>query len=464
MQNQRKRTNNLDNIQYTALNQHSSQTQIKSQLAVQNENKTENQKQINPSKQSIQEKETKEVTKKEFCNLNSKKQNLTIEIKQQKPIIKKINSIKLQDALPKLNECEKSPNYTPSTTYNLKSTFSMPNLANTKNFDNSFPCLEKLVLSLTKEEPSELPTISPQTLLKVLNSPKSFNFDYIFVIDCRFSFEYEAGHIKGAKNWNDPFKIITNLFSEQIYENACLILHCEFSKNRAPSMFHFIRQIDHKCNPYPKLFYPQMYILGGGFRNFFKMSKENKEFCHPKEYLKMRDKDHSNELIASNNELKFRFQKITNFLQQPNFTIENLRLFCRKNKNLRVARSFSQPELNMEMKRHRSSNSHPQLMRSSSLSDTPKFLAEMKVTDLHEERLSKSARIEEKFENQIFSCRSLLHSPNSQVVPVSKRRLFELSSEGNSSFSSLYINYPKDHKVKTRDTNDLSSIYFSKLM
>jgi len=55
-------------------------------------------------------------------------------------------------------------------------------------------------------------------------------------------------------------------------ENVLIIFHCEYSQMRAPKMYRFLREIDRKIHvhSYPKLFYPNLYILEGGYREFFK--------------------------------------------------------------------------------------------------------------------------------------------------------------------------------------------------
>ena len=48
-----------------------------------------------------------------------------------------------------------------------------------------------------------------------------------------------------------------------------LIFHCEFSSERGPRMCSFIRERDRASNDYPSLYYPEMYILKGGYKDFF---------------------------------------------------------------------------------------------------------------------------------------------------------------------------------------------------
>lgn len=48
-----------------------------------------------------------------------------------------------------------------------------------------------------------------------------------------------------------------------------IIFHCEFSSERGPRMCRFVREQDRAMNEYPKLHYPELYILKGGYKDFF---------------------------------------------------------------------------------------------------------------------------------------------------------------------------------------------------
>ena len=56
-----------------------------------------------------------------------------------------------------------------------------------------------------------------------------------------------------------------------------LIFHCEFSSERGPKMSRFLRDQDRELNKdcYPRLNYPEMYILEGGYKAFY----ENQMVC-----------------------------------------------------------------------------------------------------------------------------------------------------------------------------------------
>ncbi|KAI5283566.1 cell division cycle- protein, partial [Ascosphaera aggregata] len=136
----------------------------------------------------------------------------------------------------------------------------------------------------------QLPRIDQQTMVDVLNGKYNDHYRNIRIVDCRFPFEYEGGHINGAVN-HSAESLASELFCNGPEENTALILHCEFSKYRAPEMAQCIRSRDRAFNihVYPKLSYPEMYILEGGYSAFF---SEYKNHCFPQSYIKMGDKAH----------------------------------------------------------------------------------------------------------------------------------------------------------------------------
>jgi hypothetical protein len=50
-----------------------------------------------------------------------------------------------------------------------------------------------------------------------------------------------------------------------------LIFHCEFSQKRAPYMYSILRNWDRTQNNeiYPKLFFPDSYVMEGGYYEFW---------------------------------------------------------------------------------------------------------------------------------------------------------------------------------------------------
>lgn len=139
----------------------------------------------------------------------------------------------------------------------------------------------------------DLPRISQETLVDVLEGKFDRVYDKRVVIDCRFEYEYQGGHIAGAVNYNDKEQLSQQLFeleSQAVGSRALLIFHCEFSVHRAPLMAAHIRNKDRSVNiqQYPRLSYPEAYILDGGFNGFYKSHTDR---CVG-EYIEMNAKEH----------------------------------------------------------------------------------------------------------------------------------------------------------------------------
>ncbi len=61
------------------------------------------------------------------------------------------------------------------------------------------------------------------------------------IFDCRYPYEYKAGHIAGSKNVWTTEQLLERLFSAPLLHpqegtRDILIFHCEFSSKRGPKM------------------------------------------------------------------------------------------------------------------------------------------------------------------------------------------------------------------------------------
>jgi M-phase inducer tyrosine phosphatase len=141
-------------------------------------------------------------------------------------------------------------------------------------------------------QPDSIPRIARRTLLDVLDGKYNDYYDQRVVIDCRFEYEYEGGHIDGAVNYNDKEVLTNNLFASSLPGKTLLIFHCEYSAHRAPIMARHIRKQDRDSNieHYPRLTYPEVYILDGGYSEFF---AEHRDRCFPQSYVEMDAKEHA---------------------------------------------------------------------------------------------------------------------------------------------------------------------------
>ena len=97
----------------------------------------------------------------------------------------------------------------------------------------------QLQLPYFKSEEESLPRISKDTMIDVLDGKYDVSYKRAIIVDCRFEYEYEGGHIDGAINFNNKEELASKLFEQNDLESpdkSLLILHCEYSAHRAPIM------------------------------------------------------------------------------------------------------------------------------------------------------------------------------------------------------------------------------------
>ena len=151
-------------------------------------------------------------------------------------------------------------------------------------------------------------------------------FDEVIILDCRFAYEFDGGHIPSAINITSFAQLEDILFSASIIESTssaageadngagagtasrrtCLVFHCEFSQSRAPQYFSSLRRLnesslatytaDSSSAAVPlcptqllsSCPYPDMYVMEGGYRRWV---EEYSDLCEPAGgYVEMRDR------------------------------------------------------------------------------------------------------------------------------------------------------------------------------
>ncbi|KAK4574177.1 m-phase inducer phosphatase [Recurvomyces mirabilis] len=166
----------------------------------------------------------------------------------------------------------------------------LPGLASVMDIDQAEPQL-KLPNFTSENEPDGLPRISQECMVDILEGKYRDQYTNVKVIDCRFEYEYTGGHIDGAINFNDKQALTHELFDAPCAESTLLLFHCEYSVHRAPLTAKHIRGHDRNVNAanYPRLTYPEMYILDGGYSKFFQGHRSK---CFPQNYVEMNDQRH----------------------------------------------------------------------------------------------------------------------------------------------------------------------------
>ena len=148
---------------------------------------------------------------------------------------------------------------------------------------------------------SDLKSISGSTLSDLLDG---FYADVRFrVVDSRYPYEYEGGHVRTGDNLYEEDAVQKTLLfpgGRESDDDASddgkgnivdvVIFHCEFSAERGPRMMRCLRSADRTLNAcdYPKLRYPELYLLDGGYQRFFESFPRH---CVPQNYVKMTDRN-----------------------------------------------------------------------------------------------------------------------------------------------------------------------------
>ena len=161
-----------------------------------------------------------------------------------------------------------------------------------------------------------LPRITVDQLFKILCGEHNHEFDEFIIIDCRFDYEYEGGHIINAINISSKEELESNFINNQQPQQSqdeenkskkLIIFHCEFSVFRGPMMAKHLRRCDRMLNydNYPKLTYPDVVILEGGYKRFY---ENYSQWCNPQGYIEMKQHE---KLCESNLDKIRRENKLT---------------------------------------------------------------------------------------------------------------------------------------------------------
>ncbi|XP_007896237.1 M-phase inducer phosphatase 2 [Callorhinchus milii] len=156
------------------------------------------------------------------------------------------------------------------------------------------------ILPTVEGRHQDLRYITPEMMAQLVTGKFSGFIERFMLIDCRYPYEYDGGHIKDALNLHMEEELENYLLKTPIVpldqsKRVIVIFHCEFSSERGPRMCRFLREKDRDLNGtnYPKLHYPELYILKGGYREFFPNFKIH---CEPQSYRPMHHEDFKDDL------------------------------------------------------------------------------------------------------------------------------------------------------------------------
>jgi len=93
---------------------------------------------------------------------------------------------------------------------------------------------------LTKTSQPELNCLCSETVAKLVSGQLNDLYELIIIVDCRFEYEFNGGHIKGALNFPKEDDVDKYFIKDNYYqrygEKLCIVFHCEFSSHRGPKL------------------------------------------------------------------------------------------------------------------------------------------------------------------------------------------------------------------------------------
>nr|XP_019953786.1 PREDICTED: M-phase inducer phosphatase 1-like [Paralichthys olivaceus] len=154
------------------------------------------------------------------------------------------------------------------------------------------------VLPTVEGKHQDLKYITPDMMVAALTGQFNHLVERVIVIDCRYPYEFEGGHIQGALNLHqeaqlEDFLLKAPIIPSSAEKRVVIVFHCEFSSERGPRMSRFVRERDRAINEYPNLYYPELYILKGGYKEFYPHFKLQ---CEPQSYRPMHHEDFKEDL------------------------------------------------------------------------------------------------------------------------------------------------------------------------
>jgi M-phase inducer tyrosine phosphatase len=132
-------------------------------------------------------------------------------------------------------------------------------------------------------------------VVDLLRGVYSKQYRAVHIIDLRYEYEFDGGHVAGAINFpsQSADAKLQQFFTEHrsVGRDSVVVMYCEFSSERGPRALKRLRKFDRDSNisRYPHLDFPYVYLLEGGYSQFF---AEQRHHCHPQAYVRMDDPAH----------------------------------------------------------------------------------------------------------------------------------------------------------------------------
>lgn len=157
-----------------------------------------------------------------------------------------------------------------------------------------------------KDADDLLPRIDEDELHQIITGRRGEGFDDFIIIDCRFNYEYDGGHIINALNISSQRDLEESFIHNLKYaypKRTLLIFHCELSVLRGPRMASHLRKCDRILNKdnYPYLSYPDIVVLEGGYKKFFNKFRNH---CHPQSYIEMKNENFREKCLSEMDKIR----------------------------------------------------------------------------------------------------------------------------------------------------------------
>ncbi|EFN57871.1 hypothetical protein CHLNCDRAFT_141868 [Chlorella variabilis] len=163
------------------------------------------------------------------------------------------------------------------------------------------------------------PAITAKTMRDLLtHGAAAFGLDDFAVVDCRYDYEFQGGHLPGALHLTTPEEVSAFLAqpracssagADDCWQRTAVIFHCEFSTERGPRAAKWVRNQDREAHlhDYPALSHPHVFVLQGGYKSFWRSFPE---LCRGG-YTPMDHPDYTEELKVCHNVVKKAWAKTT---------------------------------------------------------------------------------------------------------------------------------------------------------
>jgi len=140
-----------------------------------------------------------------------------------------------------------------------------------------------LLLSPEIDDEDDLDFMEPNELMRIMDLGDD-SFGRVFIVDTRYPYEYEGGHILNAMHL--PCRDQIELLFERIRTIRCtVIFHCEKSLIRGPRAARYFNDLlDHEGLTHLKVF-----VLEGGYSKFYR-TQSSEQYITPKGFVRELEK------------------------------------------------------------------------------------------------------------------------------------------------------------------------------